>query len=124
MPNDSRNAARAHGSSLTTRFGHFLVDFGSRRCFRLFAFAILVGLLAGGAIAQTRFIPTRITQTVDDSRRITLRGNVHPLAQSRFDRGPAPLSLPTGRIQLLLKRSPEQEADLRALLEEQQAADS
>jgi hypothetical protein len=124
MPKVLKNMVGSCCSLLTSRFGHTLVDLGSRSWSRLLAAATLGGLLAVGAIAQTRFIPARITQAVDDSRRITLRGNIHPLAQARYDRGTAPATLPAERIQLLLKRSAEQQADLDALLEDQQAAGS
>jgi hypothetical protein len=49
-----------------------------------------------------------------------LRGNTHPLARAAFDRGIAPASMPLERMLLVLKRSPDQEADLTHLLDEQQ----
>jgi trimeric autotransporter adhesin len=57
-------------------------------------------------------VPDRITQAIDDSVLTTLKGNVHPLARAEFDRGPAPLSQPMKHMQLVLRRSPAQEADL------------
>jgi hypothetical protein len=56
----------------------------------------------------------RITAPIDDSNRVSLPGNIHPLAQARFDRGPAPLSMPTGRLLLVLQPSAAQQ---RALLQ-------
>ena len=48
-----------------------------------------------------------------------LRGNVHPLAQAKFDQGAVSDAQPVDRMLLLLQRSPEQEAALRQLLEDQ-----
>ena len=42
------------------------------------------------------------------------------MAQAQFDQGAAPDSLPLERLMIILKRSPEQEAALRTLLDEQQ----
>jgi subtilase family serine protease len=63
---------------------------------------------------------SRITQTVNDTALITLKGNTHPLAQAQFDRGAAPPDLPMARMLLVLKRSAEQEANLQKLLDDQQ----
>lgn len=76
--------------------------------------------LSGG---QTE-VPARITQVIDPSKLVTLKGNVHPLARPEFDRGPVSDAQPMQRMMLLLERSAEQEAALRQLLEEQQTKDS
>ena len=57
---------------------------------------------------------------VDDGQRIRLKGNTHPLARPQFDVAPAPADLPMDRMLLVLKRSPEQHAALRKLLDDQQ----
>ena len=61
---------------------------------------------------------SRITQPIDDGVRDTLKGNVHPLAQPRYDRGPVPDSFPVERILLILQRSAEREMALRQFLED------
>jgi trimeric autotransporter adhesin len=61
-------------------------------------------------------IPNRISAPLDETQRVTLAGNVHPLAQARFDRGPAPASNPTGRIMLVLRRSVAQQQALTQYL--------
>jgi Pro-kumamolisin, activation domain/Bacterial Ig-like domain (group 3) len=66
----------------------------------------------------------RITAAIDEARLTTLHGNTHPLAQAASDRGGAPASLPMQRMLLVLKRSPDQETALDALLEQQQDASS
>src|SRR4029077_11592231 len=49
-----------------------------------------------------------------------LRGNTYPLALAKYDQGAAPGSLPMQRMLLVLKRAPEQETALEALLDQQQ----
>jgi hypothetical protein len=77
---------------------------------------LLLALLPSlpGAAAQNPI--RRITETVDNGKRVTLTGNVHPLARHQFDRGVEPDSFPMQHMLLLLNRSPEQETVLRSLL--------
>lgn len=63
---------------------------------------------------------SRVVDMVDESRLTTLAGNTHPLARAAFDRGPVPSATPMGRMLLVLRRSPEQEAALRQLIDQQQ----
>jgi hypothetical protein len=74
--------------------------------------------------AAAQLTQVRISRPVDPSDLITLRGNTHPLARPEFDRGAAPDSQPINRMLLVLKRSSDQEAALRQLLDEQQAKSS
>jgi hypothetical protein len=76
-------------------------------------------LILNPARAQGQAQP-RVVEAVDNARRVTLPGNVHPLARAEFDCGAAPLDLPMNRMLLVLKRSPEQEAELQKLLADQQ----
>jgi trimeric autotransporter adhesin len=55
----------------------------------------------------------RLTQPVNNDARVTLHGTVHPLANARNDRGAASADMQLDRLQLVLKRSPQQEAALR-----------
>jgi hypothetical protein len=87
------------------------------RALRFGLLAVLVALAGGLALAQSQPAP-RITQPIDDSRRVTLKGNVHPLAQPRYDRGAVPDSFPAERMLLLLQRSPESETALRQFIED------
>ncbi|HVP51581.1 MAG TPA: Ig-like domain repeat protein [Terriglobales bacterium] len=75
-------------------------------------------------MAQSTAIQPRITQAVDEQKLVRLAGNTHPLAQSQYDRGIAPDSLPAQRMLLVLQRGPDQEAALRRLLEDQQTKSS
>jgi hypothetical protein len=61
---------------------------------------------------------------VKESDRVTLKGNTHPLASVKNDVGVAPDSLPMERMLLVLKRSADQEASLKALMEGQQSKSS
>jgi hypothetical protein len=74
-------------------------------------------LVCLGAVNSTfaQAVP-RLTQPVDDHARVTLPGTVHPLANARNDRGAVSPDMQLDRIQLLLKRSPQQEASLQQLL--------
>jgi hypothetical protein len=63
---------------------------------------------------------SRITQPLDDTVRTTLTGNVHPMARRAFDQGEAPDNLPLPRMLLVLKPTPQQEAALQQLLQDQQ----
>jgi subtilase family serine protease len=85
-------------------------------------FALFVFISAGAltTLAQTNQARSMVTQPVNESQMLVLKGNIHPLARTEFDRGPAPATLPMENIQLVLKRSPEQEAALEELLREQQ----
>src|SRR6266446_4338713 len=74
--------------------------------------------------AQTSNIPARIIQAIDEKNLVTLSGNVHPLARAEFDQGPVADAQPLNRILLLLRRSPDQEAALRQLLDDQQSKSS
>jgi subtilase family serine protease len=73
---------------------------------------------------QAKRVPTRVLDTVDDTNRVALRGNVHPNARAQFDGGAVADAQPVTRIMLLFQRSAEQEAALRQLMDQQQAKGS
>lgn len=73
----------------------------------------------GQAAPQARSLATvRITQPVDASSMVTLKGNVSPLANARNDIGSLRPDTAIGRIQLVLKRGPQQESALRQLIQD------
>jgi len=88
----------------------------------LLAVAVLVGANRSIPVfAQAPPKPlaaTRIKEAIDESRLVTLQGNIHPLAQPQFDLGPAPGSMSTGRTWLVLKRSAAQQQALEQYLAE------
>src|SRR5437660_1123360 len=74
--------------------------------------------------AQAAAIPARITQAIDETQLVRLRGNVHPLARPELDRGPVSDATPMDRMLLVLQRGPDQEAALRQFMDQQQMKDS
>jgi len=57
-----------------------------------------------------------ITNTIDETQRTTLHGNVSPLAQARYDQGVVDDSLPAARVLMMLNRPLEREAALQQYL--------
>ena len=92
----------------------------------LIVLTLLTMGLTSFAVAQnshtrTFFVPqSRITQPIDESNLIQLKGNTIYLADAKHDRGPVDPNTPTGHIIMLLQRSPEQAAALGALMDNQQ----
>ena len=83
------------------------------------ALSVVLAALLGAGTASAQTAP-RIREAADDSRLVTLRGNTHPAARPEFDRGPVPPDFPLERLQLVLTRSSQQQASLKALLDTQQ----
>ena len=83
--------------------------------------AIMAALLAP-MFTSAQALP-RITSPVDDSALVTLEGSTHPQAKPQFDRGRVDDSR-SGRMILVLKRSPQQEEALRSFIESQHSAAS
>lgn len=71
---------------------------------------VLIATIAPLLLAQAR--PSLITQPVNDHVRVTLKGNVLPLARAQFDQGAVAASQPTGTMILLLGRSTRTQASL------------
>src|SRR5580700_144170 len=84
--------------------------------FRFIVLAAACASLALPSFAQTSSTANRVVAPIDETNLVPLKGNVHPLAQARFDRGPAPVSTPTGRIMLVLERSASQQQALTQYL--------
>src|SRR6266702_4113023 len=99
----------------------------------LFILALILALPAFRVAAQTTpdstaaaqaAVPARITQAIDETQLVRLKGNVHPLARPEFDQGAVADSTPMNRMLLLVQRGPDQEAALRQSMDEQQSKDS
>src|SRR5580692_11856564 len=86
----------------------------------VFLASVLCVPALGQESAQAAAAIPLITQPVDESNLTTLKGNTYPLARPEFDLGSAPASQPMSRMLLVLKRSDDQEAALRKLLDDQQ----
>src|SRR5580700_1628478 len=83
---------------------------------------LIAFVLLGAALrveAQSIPLQARVTAPVDEAVMARLAGNTHPLARPEFDQGAAPPDLPMDRMLLVLKRSPDQESTLQALLDQQ-----
>jgi trimeric autotransporter adhesin len=81
-----------------------------------FSPAVMLLVCLGAVNSTFAQAVARLTQPVDAHARVTLPGTVHPLANTRNDRGAVSPDTQLDRIQLLLKRSPQQEASLQQLL--------
>ncbi len=84
---------------------------------KLLCLFLVAAFTSGLALAQTPS-SSRITGPIDESVRVTLKGNVHPLAQARFDHGVVPDSFPVERMFLMLKRSTERENALQQFIQD------
>lgn len=62
---------------------------------------------------------SRIVQPINEGRLSALRGNTRPEARPQFDIGPVDAQRPMKGMLLVLKRSPEQEAALKAFMARQ-----
>jgi len=71
----------------------------------------LLPLLAGALHAAE----DRVAGPLDLNRTVILRGQVHPLAQARFDQGPVDPAMPLDRITVLLRPAAELDAFLAEL---------
>src|ERR1700733_22292 len=80
----------------------------------------VMGMLAFAAAGSLYAAPDRINQAVDPNRTTVLAGQVHPLAQARYDRGPADSATELSYVTLLLRPDPS----LQAFLAEQRTPSS
>src|SRR5579863_4440249 len=79
-----------------------------------------VAFFSQRSAGQSTVAPSLITQPIDESKLVVLRGNTHPLARAKYDQGPAPASLAMDRMMLVLKTTSAQGAALETLLAQQQ----
>ncbi len=86
------------------------------RTARISGTLVLLSLSATTLLAQQ----DRIAGPVDRLRKVAIRGNVHPSANSQFDAGPVDPQMKLDHVMVMLKRSAAQQADLDQLLAEQQ----
>jgi subtilase family serine protease len=75
------------------------------------------------APAELEAVPSRVidrvVEQVDDTKRMRLAGNVHPMARPESDMGRVDSNKLLERVVMVLKRSPEQDAALAAFNERQ-----
>jgi Pro-kumamolisin, activation domain len=82
-----------------------------KSCLSALLLLVLTGMLSLNALAQ---------RAINDADRVTLHGNVHPLARAEFDRGSAPANMAMDNMILQLGLRPGAQAQLAQLLAEQQ----
>ncbi len=85
------------------------------------AFAAL-GVLFSGVrkmLAQSNLPPSMVTRAIDETQRVSLRGNVVPMARAANDQGTVAPNKQIDHMLLVLKRSPEQETALENLIAQQ-----
>src|SRR5438445_11119757 len=100
--NDHRNF-RKNESTIMRSWSKGEVPMGAHRGSlrkSLISFATLFLVNTTGAFGQAS---PRLVEPVDNTKRITLPGNVHRLARSEYDRGAAPPDLQMDRLLLVLK---------------------
>lgn len=83
-----------------------------RRLTLMLSLGCALALPVTGQNRSTRLV----TQPIDEAKLVKLRGGVHPLAQSRYDRGAVPNAFPAERVLLLLNRPAEKESALQEFL--------
>ncbi len=80
------------------------------------AFILLLASIASAQDARQN----RIVRAIDNRSAVRLQGTVHPLAQSKYDQGPASPTLPLQRMTLIFQPTADQQAALDQLLRDQQ----
>jgi subtilase family serine protease len=84
----------------------------------------LCGWIAASSMVASQLgaqsVAPRITSEIANSELTTLHGSLHPLAQPQFDTGRMPADTRLNGVSIVFSRTPEQEADLQALITEQQ----
>jgi subtilase family serine protease len=84
---------------------------------------VLTTLSAVGLQAQSPAAPL-ITEPIDEAKLVSLRGNVHPLAQAQYDLGAASDSVPARRLLLLLNRPADRQTALAQYMKDVHALGS
>ena len=95
--------------------------FGSVRRFASFFLLVLtMGLIQTPGVAQSNAAQAHplITVPVDEAQRVQLKGSVSGRLKGAQDLGAADASQPSGRLLLVLKRSPEGEKALQTFLQQ------
>jgi hypothetical protein len=96
------------------------ITFARRTVLLVPSLALVAALAARPGSAETpgeSLAAPRVSGPVDESRRVTLHGNQHPLANAASDQGAVDESLPAGRMLLLLSRSAAQESALQGFIQ-------
>ncbi|HXC96826.1 MAG TPA: S53 family peptidase [Edaphobacter sp.] len=90
----------------------------ARKSISLTTLAVCIGLTSL-VTAQTSHSPSRIRESINNSRRFIVSGNIRPEATAENDRGVVSDSMELPHLQLVLQRSPEQQKAFDQLLADQ-----
>lgn len=84
---------------------------------KMLPFIIVLVVLAVAAPVYPQTSPSPlVTEPIDETKLVTLHGNVHPLSQAAYDRGAVADALPAERVLLLLNRPAGRETALQQFL--------
>jgi subtilase family serine protease len=86
---------------------------------------LVSALLFSSALTAQRFAPTlRIVDRIDERSLVTLKGNVHPFANAKYDRGLVSPDLPMTDLIMVLSRDPAQQATFEKFVASQYDSNS
>lgn len=96
---------------------------------RFIRFVLFAGIgsavLSGSAVRTQALAPSaRIVDQIDENRLVTLKGNTHPFANAKNDRGPVSPDLPMTDLILVLSRDPQQQASFDSFVASQYDSNS
>ncbi len=96
------------------------------RSMRLFPLLAIIGALVSGAAARAQAVApaVRIVNAIDENNLVTLKGNTHPSANAKNDRGRVSPDLPMTDLILVLSRDPQQQAAFDRFVASQYEPDS
>src|SRR5438067_1464598 len=80
---------------------------------------VCTACFAAGTTAEAR-VQDRIARRIEAASTVLLRGNVHPMAISQNERGKVSGSLRVERVTIVFKPTDAQQAELNALIAQQQ----
>ena len=95
------------------------------RPLRAFSLSVLASALLISTSMAQQFAPTvRIVNPIDETQLVALKGNTHPAANAKNDRGPVSPTLSMTDLILVLSRSPQQQAAFNKFVADQYTATS
>ncbi|MGA3372391.1 MAG: protease pro-enzyme activation domain-containing protein [Terracidiphilus sp.] len=94
--------------------------FGLSRQRRLWICGWIAACTLAASPLGAQSVAPRISSEINNSERAALTRSLHPMAQARFDAGRMAADTKLNGISLYFSRSPEQQADLEALIAAQQ----
>lgn len=84
----------------------------------LFCFSMNLPVFAQSQGPHSPSASSSVVQSIDETHLVQQKGNTHPLARAEFDQGVVADAFPMEHMLLLLKRSPQQEAALKTLIDQ------